>query len=283
MKTARIYIAIIGIFLIYILYKDITGSIFLKKKDRVNMVFYGQRTVFYSLGLDRDISYLFKVPTNLVLEIPGGYGFYRIGALGKLISLERKRDIYKKAFSSLSSSFVDLYFYPVTNTIYYEESGSKGILPSFSTIFMNNSNANMVDKILLWLFFIRNSPNQYKDITDLKALSDREAFFKEFQGFFYKKTYRNIGDRVQVLYTKSYKTAVLIGNILDGEGIQVVDLSETGTPPKTCRIIYGKERENDPVPKDMQRFFGCSLERGPTDVSDIIFVLGNLEDEWEIK
>ncbi len=287
--STRLLFLCIFLFIGYLFYKNIIGSVFLKKKDRINVVFYGPTTVFYSLGRDENINYFFRPPSNLEIEVPGGYGYYRVGALGKLFSLERKKDILKKSFSSLSSSFVDLYFYPTTNTIYYDEITPQKFLPSSSFIFTNSSNANLLDRFLLWTVFLQKSSNQYKEITDFpqkkrhnRALFDREAFFKEFQGYFYKKTYRNISDHVQILYTKSYKTALLISDILEGEGIQVVDLSQTETPQNGCKIIYSSQRINDPTPKDMNSFFGCTIEKGETTISDIILILGSLEKEWSV-
>lgn len=290
MNKNKILLICLFFFIGYILYKNIAGSIFLQKKNRINVVFYGSTSTFYSLGFDRDINYFFTLPSNVEVGIPGGYGYYRIGALGKLVSLEQDRDILKKSFSAISSSFVDLYFYPQGQTIYYNKEAIQNNLPSFRTIFMYKSNSNILDRVLLWMMFLQNTPNQYKEIVDLpqntdhgRALFDREAFFKEIQGYFYKKTYRNINDRVQILYTKNYKTAQLMSDILEGEGIQVVDLSQTDTSVKGCKIIYNGQKLNDPIPKDMQNFFGCSIEIGETSVSDIIFILGNLEKDWSAE
>lgn len=290
MKNSSLIILCAVIFVLYILYKNIVGSVFLKQKDRINVVFYGPTTVFYSLGRGENINYFFRVPSNVEIEIPGGYGYYRTGALGKLISLERKSDILKKSFSAASSTFVDLYFYPHENSIYYGEKNSKSLLPTLATIFMCNSNANLLDKALLWFFFLQKSSNQYKELSELpqkkehnRAQFDREAFFNQFQGFFYNKTYRNLNDRVQILYTKNYKTALLMSNILEGEGIQVIDLSQTESLEKGCKVIYNAQKLNDPTPKDMQRFFGCSLVKGETPVSDIILILGSLEKEWSVE
>lgn len=287
-KNARLIFPLVALIFTYLLYKTIVGSVFLQKKDRINVLFYGPKTVFYSLAF-HNVNYLFRFPTNSEIEIPGGYGRYRIGALGKLVSLERKHTLFKKAFSAASSSFVDLYFYPKADTIYYNDSSSSSI-PSGVSIFLNSSNANLLDRFLLYIFFLQKPKNQYEEITDLpkmtgdsEALFDRETFFKRFQGFFYNKTYRNIGDRVQILYTNNYKTAVLISNIIEGEGIQVVDLSQIKASPGTCQIIYSQKKNNDPTPGDLQRFFGCAIQKGATDVSDIILVLGELEKDWSIN
>ena len=277
------------LFVAYVLYKNIVGSVYLRKKDRINVVFYGSHTVFYSLGKN-DISYFFTIPSNVEVEIPGGYGQYRIGALGKLVSLEKKNEIFKKVFSAATSSFVDLYFYPKTNAIYYGNASTQKFIPSATMILLNSSNANLIDRLLLWFFFLQKPTNQFKEISDLpqekesnKALFDRIGFFKEYQGFFYEKAYRIISDRVQILYTENYKTALLISNILEGEGIQVVDLSQNKKSQRGCKVIYNIQNTNDVTPRDIKTFFGCTIEKGETDVSDIILILGDLEKGWSVE
>ncbi len=283
-----VFVLILGT-IVYLVFKAITSSVFLNKRDRINIVFYGAHTTFYSLGLN-DVSYFLGIPSNLEVEVPGGYGYYRIGALGKLISLEKQSDLFRKTFSSATSLFVDLYFYPKTDSIYYNEEIQKKSFPSFLEMFMNRSNANLLDRFLVWLYFVQKSENQYKEVGKIpqnkvqhRALLDREAFFKLYQGYFYKKTHRIIRDRVQILYTNGYKTALLISNMLDGEGIQVADLTETNQSPKRCGVIVNSKDKDSPSAKDMADFFGCTLKKGDTTVSDIILVLGNLEKDWSVE
>ncbi len=280
--------------LIYIFYKSITSSVFLNKKDRINVVFYGPHTTFYSLGIG-DVNYRFSVPSNLEVEVPGGYGYYRIGGIGKLIFLEKKNDLFKKIFSAASSSFIDLYFYPKADAIYYGEQTKKNSFPRFFEIFMNGSNANPLDRVLLWLYFLQKSENQYKEIDKIpqtkeqnRALFDRVAFFKLYQGYFYKKTHRIIRDSVQILYTKNYKTALLMSNILEGEGIRVIDISQISnikyqiSKKNNCLVMENNKKASF-VAYELQKFFGCQFKQGETEVSDIILKLGGLEKEWEVE
>lgn len=271
---------------LYLLIKTITSSIFIKNKDRVNIIFYGPNTTYYSLGFG-DVSYFFSISSNLEVEIPGGYGYYRVGALGKFLTLEKKPDLFRKTFSSLSSSFVDLYFYPKTGEIYYNEIPER-FSPGIKEIMMFGSNSNPIDRLIIWFYFLGKPSAYFKEINSLpkkkednKSLFDREEFFKAHQGFFYKKTHRIIKDRVQILYTKSYKTAALISNILEGEGIQIVDITQISKNER-CLIIQNSNKASVTT-NDLQTFFGCQFQKGDTEVSDIILKLGNLEKDWEVK
>ncbi len=286
MKKIKLLIFIVIV--LYISIKFIQTSVFLKRKDRINVVFYGQNTTYYSLGFG-DVSYFFSVPSNLEVEVPGGYGHYRVGALGKFISLQKKPDLFRKTFSSVSSSFVDLYFYPKTNMIYYNETPER-FSPGIKEFMTYGSNANLIDRLIIWFYFLGKPSTYYKEINTIpkkkegnKNLFDREEFFKTYQGFFYKKTHRIIKDRVQVLYTKSYTTASLISDILEGEGIQVADLTEMDRILKICKVVYSSEKKSIKSAKDIADFFSCQLEKGETEVSDIILTLGNLENDWEVK
>ena len=294
-KISKIFLSFcIAVIFLYLLFKSVSSSVFLKNKDRVNVIFYGPNTTYYSLGFG-DVSYFFSIPTNLEVEILGGYGYYRVGSLGKFITLESKPDLLRKTFSSVSSSFVYLYFYPKTNAIYYNEHLER-FSPGIKEIMLYGSNANPIDRLIIWFYFLGKPSTYYKKIDSLprkkedgKDLFDREEFFKTYQGFFYKKTHRIIKDRVQILYTKSYKTASLISNVLDGEGIQVVDVTQIPNPKSQIPNIDNKcmviedNKKTSVTTKDIVAFFGCQFQKGETEVSDIILMLGNIEREWEVK
>ncbi len=266
------------LFLIYWLIKNLTTSVFLKNKERINVVFYSKNTTFFSLS-QHDVNYLFSFPSSAEVLVPGGYGNYKVGALGKLVSLEDKPVLLKKVFSGATSSFIDLYFYPVKTEIYYDNFDSPNF-PGFSEVFLSKSNANFIDRLfLLGKLFDRNQSN-YKIISLTKALFDQSQFGRDFQGSFYKKSYRNIGTNVQIIYTKSYSTANFLSQIIDGEGIKVVDISQSDSDTANCRIIAKKI---DVVGRALSDFFGCPVKTGETTISDIILEVGSLEKDWAVK
>ncbi|MFN4212894.1 MAG: hypothetical protein ACK4FL_02955 [Microgenomates group bacterium] len=270
----------------------------MKSKERINVVFYGEESRFFSLG--KEINYFLALSSEMEILVPGGYGYQRLGGLGKLSFLEKNPDIFKKTFSGALSTMIDLYFYPSTPKIYYHQTKTthKLTFPSMREIFFNKTNGNIIDRLFLVFIFMDKNPSRFKIISNIptstkeeRELFDEERFFKENQGLFYKKTYRNIGDNVQIIYTKSYKTAKLISGIIEGEGIRVVDISQISifNPPvvnlpisqkDNCLVIENREKPSL-ISSDLQKFFGCQFRQGETEISDIILVLGKLEKEWE--
>ncbi len=270
----------------YYLFKSITSSVFMRGRDKVNVVFYGEKTRFYSLD-QKNTNYLLSYSNLSKVIVPGGYGNYKIGSIGKLASLEKKPEIIKNAFSSATSTLVDLYFYQKKTTIYYDDSNLKQT-PTFIEIFFNNSNANIIDRLYLQYIFSTNNREIFQ-IIDLKpfqledGMFDKDSFYKKFQGTFFQITYRNLDFNVQILYSKSYKTAQLIGQMIEGEGIRVVDLSDQGKVSSGCLLISNKEISKSKTFLRLADYFKCKTKIGETTVSDIILELGDLEKEWAVN
>ena len=288
-QNSKVIILIfLSICLFYYLFKSITSSVFLKGRDKINVVFYGANTRFYSLDR-KNINYLLSFSNLVKVIVPGGYGKYKVGAIGKLASLEKKPDIIRKTFSAMTSTLVDLYFYQKKTNIYHDNSNLKQI-PTFMEILLTNSNANLVDKLFLFYFFSSNNKENFQTI-DLdpfesggnNSIFDHNSFYKKFQGSFFQKTYRSDDINVQIVYTKSYKTAQIIGQMIEGEGIRVVDLSNDDKVISSCLLITGKNTSTTETYQRLADFFKCKTQIGETTVSDIILELGDLEKEWSVN
>lgn len=286
-KSSVIIIAFLLICLSYYLFKTITSSVFLKDRDKINVVFYGEGTRFYSLDR-KNVNYLMSFSNAVKVVVPGGYGQYKVGAIGKLANLEKKPEIIGRTFSATTSTLVDLYFFQKKTLIYYDNLSLRWA-PTFKEIFLTNSNANLIDRIFIYYIFSTNSRETFQmiDLSPFESGGDNStfdynSFYKKFQGSFFQRTYRDYDINVQVMYKKSYKTAQLIGQMIEGEGIRVVDLSNQGRTIKGCLLITDK---NTAVTKAYMRladFFRCKTQIGETTVSDIILELGDLEKDWNI-
>jgi len=286
-RRSIIYIFLL-ICLLYYLFKLVTSSVFLKGRDKINVVFYGENARFYSLDR-KNVNYQITFSNLTKVIVPGGYDKYKVGAVGKLASLEKKPDIIKKTFSAMTSTFVDLYFYQKKTTIYYDNSKLKKT-PSFMEIFLTNSNANLIDKLFLSYIFSSNSQESFQIIDlrpfeseDNNSIFDYNSFYKKFQGSFFQRTYRNYDINVQIVYTKSYKTAQLLGQMIEGEGIRVVDLSDQGNNLSGCQLISNKLVSTSKTFLRLADFFKCETKIGETTVSDIILELGSLEKGWAVN
>jgi len=270
-----------------LIYKEITSSVFLKGRDKVNVVFYGEGTRFYSLDR-KNVNYLMSFSNSVKVIVPGGYGQYKVGAIGKLASLEKKPELIGRTFSATTSTLVDLYFFQKKTLIYHDNSTLKWS-PTFKEIFMTNSNANLIDRIFIYYIFSANSRETFQ-IIDLKPFEsggnnstfDYNSFYKKFQGSFFQRTYRDYDINVQVMYKNSYKTAQLVGQMIEGEGIRVVDLSNQGRAIKGCLLITDKNTAMTKAHMRLADFFRCKSQIGETTVSDIILELGDLEKDWNV-
>lgn len=289
-KRSSVIFIFLLICLIYYLFKLISSSVFLKGRDKINVIFYGENIRFYSLDR-KNINYLLSFPDSVKVIVPGGYGEYKIGAVGKLASLEKKPEIIRKTFSAVTATLVDLYFYPKKTTIYHQDSpNNSNEIPTIREIFLTNSNASLIDRLFLFYFFATNRKEDYQ-IIDLKpfelgdnnTIFDYNGFYKKFQGSFFQKTYRNYDINVQIVYTKSYKTALLLSQMIEGEGIRVVDLSIQNKFIPGCLLITNKKISTTKTFERLADFFKCNLRIGETTVSDIILELGELEKEWAIN
>jgi len=153
----KVVFILFGFCVFYIIGNDLYYSAFFQKKERINVVSSEEQIGIYSLGLSDNVNYFTTLYPDLEATIPGGYGYYRLGALPKLANLEKKQDLFKKTYSMLTSSFIDFYFYPKAaigeTEIYFGKEQKGFFLPRFFLIFFGKSNALFFDRLYLYLNF----------------------------------------------------------------------------------------------------------------------------------
>ncbi len=278
MRLLPIALVFFVFLILFLLFHSIGSSLFFSSKERVNIVVYGRNPAMFSIDLQNDVNYVVNFYPDMMIDVPGGYAKYRMGALGKLISLEKKPELFTKTFSIGTSTFVDYYFYPQSEEIYYgSEEDTPIVFPSVQQIMQMQSNASLFDRMYLAYEFFRGNQKQFKHLRSLTP----DFFRKEYQGYFYHRIYRQEKKNVGIVYNRSYKTAEMIGTLLEGVGIRVSDYQTGQKAEKKCNIIEDAEQFSDTA-KDMSAYFHCNLKKGDTDVYDIIFSLGDVEKEWEI-
>ena len=103
-------IAVSSLIVLSLIVGSFRQSLFIKSRDRVNVLFYNRQVNLFSIGKDDNINYLVQFYPDIKVPVPGGYGIYRIGALGKMVLLEKKPELLKKTFAGVTSSFIDIYF-----------------------------------------------------------------------------------------------------------------------------------------------------------------------------
>jgi len=269
--------------------RKISRSLFFNPKDRIQILTYGQNTHLYSIGNSDGIHYIIPFDPDTKIKVPGGYGLYRIGGLLKLVDLQKDPNILKRTFSVGVSSFVPYVFYPKNTTIYYSQrDGEAGKdLPTFQTIFMERSNVAFFDKVYLWFRFFGKKYNDFTEIDiKTKVINEDKVFLdnifsKTFIGYFYQRKFRDEQKSIQILYQKKYQTALYLSNLIEGNGIRVNDLSQRNIGER-CFIVELPQDHFSETALSLSQFFGCSLKKGKTEISDIIIYLGSIEQQWEV-
>ena len=251
------------------------------EQNRINIILYNSEPLFLSIGLDDGVDYYTYFDPDEKIQIPGGYGEYRIGAVGKLSSLQKDPDIFRKSFSSATSSFITLYLYSNEGKIYYGKLSEDKQLdkPTLGEFMAMQSNGSIMDKIYLYYLLSKRGDS----LRQLK-FSEADEFAKRYKGYFYSQPIRSERKIVQIQYSDKYRSASAISRILAGQGVNVSDISQmTFDNEKNCLIREKKgfEKHSESAIK-IADFFHCDLQFGPTDLYDIIIILGKLEKSWEI-
>ncbi len=286
-------LVVLCLYLLFIVLKNLFSSSFFQHKDRLNIVVNQDTSTFYSMGFDDGVNYFISYFPDLEVDVPGGYGKYRLGALGKLATLEKKPELFRKTYSLVTSSTVDYYFYPSISSdkigIYFGDKKKDFFLPQFYLIFFGNSNAPLFDRLYVYLLFLGKTKGQFKIISKLPIQNNSGGslflannFFDTYQGIFYKATYRKEAKTVQILYSKSYNTAQSLGQILEGDGIRVVDLNESTNTLRKCQIAEDTSKFSKTAIA-ISQFLECNLVKKKTEAYDIIIELGKSEKEWEVN
>ena len=288
-----IYALLLIALIFYVIYKVvnlISSSLFIKRPDRINFILYGPETKYYSIDARYSQNYVIPFNPDVQVNVPGGYGKYRVGSIGKLAQLEKDKELIRKTFASTTTTFVHFAFYKSLDDIYYENWDEKGGKPSIKEILFSSSNASVLDRIYIAISLMNNTDNEFKLISYQKGRDDvlndvifhEDEYIKNSIGLLYQTRYRNDHESVQVRYPKDYRTAKRISSILEGNGIRVSDISFDIEERDRCSVIHSKEKPSNTA-KDIGAYFGCTLIYGKTDVYDILFVLGEVERDWKIS
>lgn len=288
-NVLRIGIGLCLFVFLFICIRQFYQSAFFHQKRRINILFYSHFPLYLSLERGGDIHYAATFDSDSRTYVPGGYGIYRIGGLGKMIKIEKKPEIIPRTFSRITGSMVDFAFYQSSGEVYY---GTKEEfrLPPIHQLFFMSSNARFFDRVFIALVLLGKDEYDFDHIEmkktktqDAVLLSD-DAFQEKYLGYFYDKSLRSENKTVQILYSKSYQAASTISRIIDGEGMRVSDIdvdSFQQAPASSCEVVESGSSHSKTALR-IAAFFSCSLKKGKTRLSDIILLIGKqAERDWE--
>jgi len=282
---------VIGLLLAYAL----SGSLWSTRPEQLQFVVYGSDTRVYSLGLSENIHHMMRFPANYKVEVPGGYGQYRVGALGHLVNSEDKPELLLHTFSVANAAFVQYYFYnDQGKEVFYSGSEKEKVSPPpLLSLFQMRSNATFFDRAYIAYRSLQMKRSEIiginidevaeKDPVNGDTVLSMSKLRDTYAGYLFNKTYRTERYNVQIAYTKSYKTAVRIGSILENMGIRVADISASNVKDKKGCIVRHLGIEDSQTVKDIAAFFSCDSIKADTGIHDIVLELGELERSWEIN
>jgi hypothetical protein len=287
-------VALVVVYLAFVAVRSFRTSLLLDKRDRINIVFYDEEAVLLSFGLADDVRYIVSFSHADKVSVPGGYGRYPVGSLGKLSELESDPDLMGRTFGSMSSAYVDYYVLPKKSGVFEKlDTDTPAFIPRafIRQLFSSDytSNASLFDKFYL-TFLI--SKYRVQDFVVLRSIAQEaengdsnfseKRFLKKYKGFFYHASLRDEAKEVKIIYSTSYPSAVTLSRVIEGQGIRVVDLSEDdGVPPKNCIVTYSSFGVSKTATY-LQNRFGCQLTKGETEGSDILLTLGEkLTEDWK--
>jgi len=277
----KIGLGLLAFYALFLLSKNVSKSFYLLNQDKINLVIFQKEPVFIAYDLKDKNSYLINFYPDLKVQLPGGYGEYRLGGLLKLSELDKKPEIIQRTFSNLTKSLVDFYFYPDQAEIYFgKNNNEKANRISFFGILRSKSNASFFERILVYFLLLRQDKSQQLSSVDMIKSS------ADYQGYFYKESLRKEKINAQLVYKKSYPTALNLSKILEGEGIRIVDIlqksnEEPSDKQGKCLIVQSSTSQ---TANYLARYFKCDLKTSQqTGVYDLVFNLNNLEDSWEIN
>jgi hypothetical protein len=174
------------------------------------------------------------------------------GRIIEVAELEKKARDFQNTFSALTNTLVDLYYYPDQAMIYFgkDDRGMTRTM-SFLGIMKSKSNASFFDRIFTYYLFLNQKNQQQLTYTS-------EKFSDNYQGYFYNANFRNEKSNLQLIYSKSYATALKLSKIFEGEGIRVADISEGGASNSNrCMIL--QSNKDSLTAAYLANYFHCDL------------------------
>ncbi len=273
--------ACILVYVGFIMLRSVHESAIFVKPDRINVAFYGEEAIILSFGLTDEVNYIVSLSHEQKIFIPGGYNQYPLGSLGKLVELQKDPKILQRTFSSMISGHAQFYVSPKHPDVYQKPDTDA---PKYtrkeliSKIFSGKyqTNMNVFDKFYVAYLI---SKRRQQDYVVLRSASEK-TFLKKYKGFFYQQSLREEGKEVQIKYD-TYRSALTLSRVIEGQGIRVVDLSSSDRENDQC-VVRSNLEQNTPTVRFLTRTFACQFEKGDTEGVDIIIYLGkNLEKIWE--
>lgn len=275
-KVSYLPIIILLIFLVLIaIIQTVRTSVFMSSRNRITLGVLAPHTFVLSYDKKSGITNVIFFKTDAQVTVPGGYGWYRLGSVPLLGSIEHKEfEIARHSMEELVGAPVDEVIVPSGGDILetVDEQFINWFLKNrrdFLSLFMRKyrlSTTNVIDRYFITramgvrkdkLVFVdgsegiimtkKNDPRYSADKLDLVV-----------KGFLYW-TYPSKDGAVSVYAPeKLYSAGIRIGRIIEGAGMKVLDIAAVSKIPDTC-VFIGHSSQKDTI-NFLARYFNCKVE-----------------------
>ncbi len=254
-------------------------SFFLKPYQRINIGMWGKRSIILSYNLHSPDHTLIFFTNNYEIEIPGGLRGYTVGSIGRLVSLEKKQVIYKKALSSAGQVLIHKTLHDATDTVYFDDFGDisddRSVGSIITSYIFGGGELNIFER--LFLFFHMSDITSNRTSRIILSSGKQEAKL-------YEKIFRNERKLVQIKYKSSVTTAYEISSILENIGIRVADVVEASgnavEKGAKCAVVESAGKQSETA-KFLASYFECKMMSGDTGLYNIHLTFGDaFENEW---
>ena len=271
-------LVVMGVFLcflvLYIVHEVVTSK-FLSQRERITVGVYDNIPYVFSYDKTTNLGTIIYFNPDVMVTVPGGYGWYRLGSVRLLATIEHKTNILlTQTFAQLVGAPIDAAIYLTAQDVIYEGTANflnyfmskRGIKTLFSKDYAT-STTNLIDRLLINRalntspdrLIVVDAENDYitRDHTRYYTVEKLDSHSK---GYLYQKTPAQSSVKVRVLAnSKEYKAGTEIARLIEGMGIKVLSVDEVELPPsRECTLRYGNESKR--VAALLYNYFPCRLE-----------------------
>lgn len=255
-----------------------SSSRYSAKTDGINVGVWG-RGVSYVISFSKNTNqyHVLSYQNSDTITIPGGLQQYRVGALGKVATLERDPLLLKKAMSQMSGLLLDGVVYQNTAEIFYDDEEKKpprvaDLVRDFRSRIGDSSDLGLLDRIYL-----------YQKVGSMRT-SNTQIFThtKPQDLLFFDRKFRDEKRLIQIIYQRSQNTAIFLSHLLENIGIRVADISREDRGEPVCTVVEDTQKHSETA-LYLTRYFGCDLRVADTGLYEVIFSLGTeTEQAWSL-
>jgi len=279
---------IVGLFI----YKQLRESLFLGEKDRITVAVFGAQPYVYSYNPTKKLAFVVQFDPEAQLNVPGGYGWYRLGSLDLLGKIEGKRALLlQRAFGELIGAPVDYVYYPKKAALVErsEKNFQEYYLHELKKIHSKkytHSITNWIDRLLVrGIFAVREDRLVFIDTADLVSRHgkewryDSELLDSRLKGLFYRESFLSSGLRaIIVTRTEAYLAAKRLLRQIEGSGIKVIEIEvNDALENKHCQIKGASQLK--PQVRALALTYNCQAMRSQSAILQIVLD-SSLEKEF---